>query len=153
MLENYLDILLIAPSLKASSKEEVLREFAVLINKERPELTADIIESALSEREHIDSTGIEKGVAIPHAKVNGIEKMIIAVGISHVGIDFHSHDNNPATLFFILLAPKSAFGEHIKVLARLSKMVSSEDLRKKLMASSTKEEIYGLLTEADRKLC
>jgi mannitol/fructose-specific phosphotransferase system IIA component (Ntr-type) len=113
---------------------------------------AEELYKALSEREYIDSTALENGVAIPHAKMEGLERPVIAIARSRKGCDFDSHDKMPTHLFFILLAPSGAFSEHIKLLARLAKVLSVKGLKEKLLEAPTLENIYMCLAEAEKKL-
>lgn len=153
MLENYLDKILIKPELTSTSKEEVLKELAHLITWKYKNLPPEVIESALKEREKMDSTGIEEGIAIPHAKLDGIDKLTIAVGCSKKGINFNAHDNKPTHLFFAFLAPTNATGEHMKVLARLAKLLTTHGLKEKLLEAKNIDTIYRELIAADKKLC
>lgn len=151
MLKDYLNEDLIKAGLVSTSKESIIIELAHLISGIYKELPADVVASALSERERIDSTGLENGIAIPHAKVNGIDKILIAVGRSKSGINFNAHDNNPTHMFFVLLAPQNTSGEHIKLLARLTKILGTIGLKEKLLQVKDEKEIFKILIEADKK--
>lgn len=152
MLEKYLNISLVKSDLKASNKEEVLRELSDFISKNHGGIAPEIIESALVEREHMDSTGIEHGVAIPHAKIEGLKELVIAVASSKKGINFNSHDNKPTHIFFVLLAPSGAISDHMKVLARLAKILLSTETVKKLYDAKTPDDLYNALISADKKI-
>ena len=106
----------------------------------------------LCEREKLGSTGIQDGVAIPHGKVPGITDIIVACGLKKSGIDFESHDGKPSKIFFVLLAPESAAGTHLKILARLSKLLKDEVFRNKMLQSDTPEDLYKTIMDEDRKL-
>ena len=140
------------PELETTTKEGVLEEMADLINRLHPEHGKDEISSALLEREKLGSTGIEYGVAIPHAKLKNLNRIIVAAGRSKEGIDFNAHDGNPSHLFFVLLAPDSSAGIHLKTLALLSKLLKDEDIRSKLMAASTGEQMYNVIKTGEEKL-
>ena len=114
-------------------------------------MSADKITASLLEREKLDSTGIENGIAIPHAKVEEINIPIIAIGRSLKGVDFGAHDKMPTKLFFVILAPAHASSEHIKVLARLAKLLQHKGLKEKLLEAFDKEGIYNAMMEVDRK--
>ncbi|MBI2092413.1 MAG: PTS sugar transporter subunit IIA [Deltaproteobacteria bacterium] len=152
MLEKYLNSSAILPRLKATLKEEVLAEIANSISANFKELSAAEITKALKDREQIDSTAIEGGVAIPHAKLEGLTKVIVSVARSASGIDFSSHDKKPTSLFFVILAPFNGAAEHIKLLARLAKILTVGDIKVKLLEAKNTEEIYNLLIDADKKL-
>lgn len=150
MLERYIKISLIIPDLLSDSREGVLKEFASKVSSEFKTLGEDAILSALLEREDIGSTGIENGIAIPHAKLNGINDTIIAIGRSKKGINFASLDGKPTHLFFVLLAPLMSAGEHMKALARLAKVLASAGLKEKLLGAGNAPEIYDMLIKVDK---
>lgn len=152
MLEKYLNISLIAPSLAAKDQEEVLHELSVLISGSHKGLSAEDVEKALIDRELMDSTGIQEGVAIPHAKLPNISKTLLAFGRSHAGINFHAHDKGLTHLFFVMLAPVNAVDEHIKLLSRIAKLLGDSGLIKELTEAKSAEKIYDILIAHDLKL-
>ncbi|MBW2039508.1 MAG: PTS sugar transporter subunit IIA [Deltaproteobacteria bacterium] len=103
----------------------------------------------LLERERLGSTGIGDGIAIPHGKLKGIKGIICSFGRSREGLDFQSLDEKPTHLFFLLLAPEDSAGEHLKALARLSRLLKDTRFRERLMEANSKEEIYRIITEED----
>ena len=107
---------------------------------------------ALAEREKLGSTGVEDGIAIPHAKVSHLDRIVLACGRSIRGLDFEAHDGNPTHLFFVLLAPANATGMHLKVLARLSRLLKEARVRARLMAAASGDELYDAIIEEDEKL-
>lgn len=143
---------LILPNLAAQNKLDSIMEFAAAIAKHFSEIKKDDIGHILLEREKLGSTGIQDGVAIPHGKIKGLSQMIVVFGRSLKGIDFQSFDNKPTHLFFVLLAPDFATSEHLKLLARLSRLLKKESLREELIRAKDAEEIYQTLCEEDKKL-
>lgn len=142
----------ILPSIAAQNKVDCLMEFASTIAKGFPTLKKDEIAHTLLEREKLGSTGIQDGVAIPHGKFKGLAFTIVLFGRSLKGLDFQSFDNKPTHLFFVLLAPEKATTEHLKLLARLSRLLKKQTLREKLMQAKDAEEIYQILCEEDKDL-
>lgn len=142
---------LILPVLASKTKVDCLMEFAQAISKIHPELKKDDVAHILLEREKLGSTGIQDGVAIPHGKIKHLENTVIVFGRSLEGIDFQAHDSKPTHLFFVLLAPESATSIHLKLLARLSKMLKSPDLRGELLQAKDAETIYQTLCREDEK--
>ncbi|MFH1830951.1 MAG: PTS sugar transporter subunit IIA [Pseudomonadota bacterium] len=138
------------PHLKANTKPEVIRELARFMAANDKALDEKSIGEVLMERERLGSTGIRDGIAIPHGKVPGLDRMIIACGRSESGIDFDAHDKKPTHLFFVLLAPEFAAGQHLKALARLSKLLNDAGFREKLMSSKNAEEIFCNIVEEDK---
>ncbi len=135
--------------LVSRTKRDVLRELAdaVLQGREgyEPEETVNI----LQEREKLGSTGIGDGIAIPHGKLAIIDEMAISFGRSTEGIDFNAMDGRPVHLFFLLLAPENAAGQHLKMLAKISRMLKDESFRKDLLASRSREELLKIITDKD----
>ncbi len=152
MFEKHINLALVKPNMAASTKEEALHEMSLLICHEHKKLGVEEVESALSEREHLDSTGIQDGIAIPHAKLESVTKPILAVGRSAKGINFNSHDNKPTQLFFVMLAPSAATGEHIKLLARLAQVLATAGIKDKLMEASSAKEMLDTLAKFEEKL-
>ena len=101
----------------------------------------------LLQREKLGTTGIGDGVAIPHGKIADLDDIVISFGRSRKGIPFNSVDGKPVNLFFLLLAPENSAGQHLKVLAQISKMLKTPGFRKKLMNAQTKEDLYGTIIE------
>lgn len=151
---NLVEILkpsLLWPRLKSKNKAEMLRELAGKISAEVPAITTSKLVQILEEREKLGSTGIQDGIAIPHGKVPELEQILVACGISQEGIDFESHDGKPTNIFFVLLAPEYAAGQHLKVLARLSRILKHAEFRNKLFASNTSEEMLKTILDEDKK--
>lgn len=150
-IKELLNEALVLHNLKGTDKKEVLMELSDTIARQVSAVTKDDIFEALFAREQLGSTGMEEGVAIPHAKVPDLPSIVIAFGRSIKGVDFQSIDNKPTTLVFLLLAPEGSSGDHLKVLARLSRMLKDEEFRNQLLAAQGKEEIFKTILEYDRK--
>ncbi len=142
---------LILPHLAAKTKVDSLMEFAEALAKVHPTLKKDDIAHILLEREKLGSTGIQDGVAIPHGKIKDLNNIVILFGRSPEGIDFQAHDNKPTNLFFVLLAPETATSTHLKLLARLSKLLKNQELRDELLKAKDAEKIYQILCREDEK--
>ena len=138
-------------SMKATSKEEALAELLVPILDANPSLDKHQLLQTILDREKLGSTGLGGGVAIPHGKFEGLEKLAASFGRSQEGIDFSSMDNKPAHLFFMLIAPKNCAGDHLKALARISRLFKDPILTNNLRQVEGSDEIYGLLEESDLK--
>jgi PTS system nitrogen regulatory IIA component len=150
-LEDFLSQDCIIPSLKAKKKREVLDEMVRNLSDKAINLNREKLLEVLLDREKLGSTGIGYGVAIPHARVKDLDYIIVSFGRSMDGIDFQSMDNKPAHLFFLIFAPEDSTTVHIKVLARISQLLKDPNFRDKLMKASSKEEIFRIIVEDDRK--
>lgn len=142
----------IIASLVATSKEEALKELLEPIVKENRNLNKTGLIKTLLERENLGSTGIGGGVAIPHGKSEGLDRLTASFGRSVRGVDFNSMDNKPAHLFFLLVAPKNSAGDHLKALARISRLFKDPLLKDSLQHAESAEEIFELIEEWDLKL-
>jgi PTS system nitrogen regulatory IIA component len=97
----------------------------------------------------LGSTGIGDGVAIPHGKASDLHELIVAFGRSKKGIAFDAIDGKPVHLFFLLLAPENSTGQHLKALAKISKMLKTPNFRKKLIDARTTSDLYKAIIEQD----
>lgn len=136
-------------NLRAETKEGVLREMAEAAAAGVPSLSAQDLTSILMERESLGSTGIGDGVAIPHGKVPGLNRLIAVFGRSRVGVQFHSIDGKPAQLFFLIVAPEQSAGMHLKALARVSRLLKDARLRQDLLAAPDTDDLRRILSEED----
>jgi PTS system nitrogen regulatory IIA component len=141
----------IIPDLAAESKEEVLVELAARISGQHPGLDREEILRILLERERLGSTGIGDGIAIPHGKLKRLEQPLMAVGRSLKGVAFSALDNRPVHLFFLLVAPEEAVGVHLKMLARISRILKDPSVRKGLLEATDADEIYATILKQDSR--
>jgi len=105
----------------------------------------------LREREALQSTGIGEGVAIPHGKIGGLDRLVASFARSTKGVDFDSIDGQPTQLFFLLVVPEQSGGQHLKALARISRFFRDASFREKLLASGDLDEIFRAIEEEDAK--
>jgi nitrogen PTS system EIIA component len=141
----------VTSDLVSSGKLDVLSELGGLLASVCPNSNEDDIVAALVERERLATTGIGDGVAIPHAKSDRLTEIRGALGISRTGIPFDSVDGKPVHIFVALLAPQGVAGEHLKALARISKLVREPDFRNRLMTTQNARELYDAIVEEDGK--
>jgi len=139
----------IIPELKAKDKKGVLAELAEVIANYDANIDKSMLVKVLLEREHLGSTGIGDGVAIPHGKLSSVRQPIVSFGRSKKGLDFDSMDGQPAFLFFLLLAPENSSGVHLQVLTKIARILKSSTFRKALMAVESREEIYQTIIQTD----
>lgn len=132
---------LICLDLKSGNKDEVLKELTSLIGTSEAITDAGETYKALTDREKLGSTGIGKNVAIPHAKTDSAERLTIAFGISRKGIDFESLDGENVNIFFVFASPLKDSQIYLKVLARISRLIRSEEFRNRLLSVKTPQEI------------
>src|SRR4029453_15427940 len=106
----------------------------------------------LWERERLGSTAIGDGIAIPHGKLPGLKGVIGPFGRAVAGVDFDSLDGSPTHLFFLLVAPEDSVGQHLKALARVSRLLKDRAFRDKLIAAPDRAAIFRLTREGGEKL-
>ena len=150
-LEDFLSQDMVTPDLSAEDKRGVLEEMVDKLVGKVDDLDRDHLIELLLAREKLGSTGIGYGVAIPHAKLDGVDRTLVTFGRSAGGIDFQSMDDKPAHLFFLIFAPEGATTVHLKVLARISQLLKDASFREKLMNAPSREELYRIIIESDRK--
>ena len=139
----------IMPDLQASNKRGALEELARTITDGLDGLSLQSVMEVLLDRERLGSTGIGDHIAIPHGKLPQLSQLKLAFGRSLKGVDFDSMDGKPSHLFFLLLAPVDSAGLHLKILAKISRMLMSQPFRDNLMKAQGAEEIYRLIAERD----
>jgi nitrogen PTS system EIIA component len=141
----------ILPSLKATTKEEVIREMVGSLRSAGSVKAADedAVVAAILKREELGSTGIGKGVAVPHTKHSSVERLSAAVAISRSGVDFSSLDQEDVFVFFLLISPPDRPGDHLRGLENVSRHLKGQDFRSFLKQSSSTADIWDLLLEAD----
>ncbi len=136
----------VVPSLRAANKKQVLQELA----RRAAEITGEperAIFDVLLERERLGTTGVGAGIAIPHGKLPGLKRLYGLFARLETPIDFESIDEQPVDLIFLLLAPGGAGADHLKALARVSRLLRDRSICEKLRGSDNAEALFALLTE------
>lgn len=141
----------IRAELTADTKEGVIAELVeslLQVGEIGADEKADII-AAIMKREELGSTGIGRGVAVPHTKHGSVDKLVGTVGVSVDGVDFNSLDGEKVQLFFLLISPPERPGDHLRALENISRQLRDETFCRFLKQSKTSEDIHQLLEEAD----
>ncbi len=136
----------VVPSLRTANKKQLLQEIA----RRASEITGEperAIFDVLLERERLGTTGVGAGIAIPHGKLPGLKRLYGLFVRLETPIDFESIDEQPVDLVFLLLAPGGAGADHLKALARVSRLLRDRTVCEKLRGSDNSEALYALLTE------
>ncbi len=142
----------ILAEVKANNKENSIKELAAFLCESHAIADKSELVRVLLEREKLGSTGIGENVAIPHAKMKGLNKIIAAFGISKKGVEFDSLDQKPVNFIFVLLAPENATGIHLKALAKISRLLKNQEFKSNLLTASNREDIYNIILNEDSKL-
>lgn len=136
----------------ASSKEELLRTLAERLSQHGDvHAGAAAIHEGLMNRERLGSTGVGGGVAIPHAKIPGLGRLVACFARAPRGVAFDAIDRQPARLIFVLLVPENSAGAHLKALARISRLLRNEDFRQTLLDKTEAAAIYQAFLAEDAK--
>ncbi|MGL5657186.1 MAG: PTS fructose transporter subunit IIABC [Fusobacteriaceae bacterium] len=151
MLKEMLSKELINLNLSATTKEEAINELVDLLFSAGKISDKDIFKKGILERESHSSTGLEEGIAIPHAKNSAVISPSIAFGRLEKGIDYNSLDGEPTTLIFMIAAPENATNSHIDTLSKLTTTLLDDEVREKLLTCSSSEEVLALLLTEDKK--
>jgi len=138
----------VIPNLRATNKKQVLQELA----RKAATLTGqseDAIYDVLAERERLGTTGIGHGIAIPHGKLPGLDRVYGVFARLERPIDFDAIDDQPVDLVFLLLAPANSGSDHLKALAKVSRMLRDRRLCEKVRGSTTCDAIFALMNETE----
>ena len=141
----------IRAELRALDKEAVIRELvdALVQGGEINSDEQDGIVKAIMKREELGSTGIGRGVAVPHTKHPSVDRLVGTVGVSSEGVDFNSLDGEKVQLFFLLISPPDRPGDHLRALENISRQLRDDTFCRFLKQARSTEEIQQLLDEAD----
>ncbi len=150
-ITDFLSVQTVIPTLASREKNAVLQEIAGWLASTHPSLDKKRILEVLLERERISTTAIGEGVAIPHGKLPDVERVLGVFARSPEGVDFASLDGGPTHLFFVLIAPENAAADHLKALARISRLLKDETFRRRLMEGKTSQEIFQTIAQEDQK--
>jgi nitrogen PTS system EIIA component len=148
---DYLGIEDILPSLTAVTKDDVLAELATALVHRHPSLADEDVLQLLSERECLGSTGIGDGIAIPHGKLRHAEDLVLLFARSCDGVAFGALDARSVQLFFVLLAPQNAAGMHLKMLARISRLLKDPMVYHELVTAPDAESLYATIMLQDKR--
>jgi nitrogen PTS system EIIA component len=143
----------IIPELSATTKDGSIREMVESLRSAarfKAEETDDIIKAILK-RELLGSTGIGRGVAIPHAKHTGVDKLVGTLALSRNGVAFDSLDGEPVHVFILLISPQDRPGDHLRALENVSRVLRDDGFVRALRQAQTREAIWELLCEADQQ--
>ncbi|MBQ7745980.1 MAG: PTS sugar transporter subunit IIA [Spirochaetia bacterium] len=132
--------------LEAKTKPDVIKELVDVLKKAGKIEDAESVFRAVMLRENMGSTGLEKGIAVPHAKTHKVNNLVLAIGVSPEGVDFDSLDGEPSKLFFLLIATPQQAGPHIEALSEIARLTRSSNFCKLLLNAKTPKEIVEIFS-------
>ncbi|MBW2434922.1 MAG: PTS sugar transporter subunit IIA [Deltaproteobacteria bacterium] len=140
----------ILDDLKSQNKKGLLEELVVPLVSSTG-LNSDDLVRVLMERERLGSTGIGGGIGIPHGKIKDLKSLVLGFGLSRKGIDFESIDGKPTHIFFVLITPEDSTGLHLKLLARISRILKNDHFKERLLHAVDQNELYEIIKEEDEE--
>lgn len=146
MLKEVLTIDLVTTDLQGRDKREIIYHMLKLLSRSGKVKDFDLALKDLLEHEAGMSTGMDNGIAIPHAKSEAVDQLIAAVGISKRKINFECLDRKPAQIFVMTLSPKGTGGPHVQFLADIGRLLRDKKQRRALLAAKTDEKLLEILT-------
>jgi PTS system nitrogen regulatory IIA component len=147
--DSYLVEERIGCNVEAASKKRVLEQLGQRLAEAVPALNQDMVFDALLERERLGSTGLGKGIALPHARMPQITEALAAFVQLPKGIDFDAIDGQPVDLAFAMLVPEEATDEHLQLLAKLAQMFDNQGFCAALRQASTAQDLYQLIQQRE----
>ena len=150
-LADYLQEDRVLWELPSLDKPSFLKALAAEAAARIPAVDEKELLARLLEREEERSTGVGGGLALPHARVSGLERTVLLVGRVRDGLDFGAPDGRPVDLLFVLLSPADARSEHLRLLARVARIFAPEGILEKLRAAPGPKQLFQLLLEEDAR--
>lgn len=147
--EKYIEL-----NLKEKNKSKLIAELVNFIAKVAlaSEKEKKLFLKAIIEREKLGSTAIGGGIALPHAKIDSVRKIILAFGRSQEGVDFSSLDGEKTYIFFMVISPKQDIGGHLKILAKISRLLKDRSTVEILNKAKDKKSILGIIAKVEQSI-
>jgi mannitol/fructose-specific phosphotransferase system IIA component (Ntr-type) len=134
----------------STEKYKAIEELALVYKNSEVCSDIDTLIGALKEREEIMSTGIGFGIAIPHAKIDSVKEMALAIGISKKGIEFDSMDGEPVHLVILVIAGERQHKDYLRLLSNVMSIIKKDTVKERIINSSSSEEVLEILQEHSR---
>ncbi len=135
--------------LNGADKPSVIGELIDVLHRDKALKDRDMALCDVMARENYLSTGMEHGLAVPHAKTDAVDELVVSFGLHRAGLDFESLDGRPAHFIFLVLSPRSTSGPHIQALARITRGLKDEENRRALLQARNLGELTRILTGQD----
>jgi fructose-specific phosphotransferase system IIA component len=148
-VKGYIREELINLDLLSERKEDAIRELARLMESTQGMIDFNLFLEDVFERERLGTTGIGDGIAIPHARTDAVDQLVIALGRSARGVEFESLDGRKVKLLFLMGTPKGSVSHYLKILAQLTRLLKEGTFRDKLLEARDKEIVVSLFREIE----
>jgi len=146
-INEILSLELIRTNYEAKNKDALLSSMVEWIGESGKIFDIEKAKQEVFHREEIMSTGIGKGIALPHAKTNAVSNFVASLCILEKPIDFDSLDNEPVNIVFLMLGTPEKLGEHLRILSKVSRMMSNESLKKQLLEANSATQVLSIFGE------
>jgi fructose-specific phosphotransferase system IIA component len=143
---------LIKIPLQKFDKKEIITEMIDVLDSAGKIQDREKVLQAVLEREQMMSTGIGNSVAIPHGKTQGVQELVVALGITSQDVNFDALDGKPVRIVFMLVGPEKASSVHIKMLSRISRLLNQSAFRKKLIESKSAADVMHIINDEEKLL-
>lgn len=151
-LTQLLDPSNVAVGIDASDKEALINAVIDLIADRDVVLDAGAMRQAVFEREKTMSTGVGKGLGLPHAKTSAVDGILAALAVAKAPVDFESMDNEPVRIVFLLVGKRDSKSQHVRILSRISRMMNQKDTRERVLAANSSEELLSVIHDVESQL-
>jgi len=148
-LYELLNVNSIVPNLQAETKDGAIEELVDVLDRAGRVSDRNAVLDAVLERERAMSTGLEDGIAVPHAKTAAVDTLTAALGVRREGLDFESADGKPTKIVFLLIAEQNNPGPHVRALAKLARLLSDPEMRAALIHAKTAEDILEIIKQRE----
>ncbi len=138
----------ICTTLESDTKNDLIKELVGKLQKSGAVAESDNVLSEVMEREKSMTTALGEGIAMPHARTEAVSEVTAFIGISQKGVDFDALDKKPVHIFVLILSPKNDSGPHLQFLAEMTKLLANEEVRKKVIAETSNDDLYELFRQA-----
>lgn len=145
ILHEHLPASHITTDLKGETKFQIIEELLDLLDENKHLLNRDQALEDVLARESYLSTGLENGLAIPHAKTDGVQELMATFGMKKNGVDFESLDGKPANLIFLVLSPRDTSGPHIQALAIIARTLKDKKIRERLLNAGSPDDVADII--------
>lgn len=147
MLKDIITLDCIDINLKGNTKSEIIDEMIDILYKAGKLNDREEYKKEILKREQQGSTGMEEGIAIPHAKTNAVKNSTVAIGISKKGVDYESLDGELSHLFFMIAASDTSADSHIEILSKITTLLLEDEIREGILHANSKEELLNILID------
>lgn len=143
-LKNILSEDVVKINLESTTKDGVIKELIDILSSNGKVEDVELAYSDVMSRESKMSTGIQQGVAIPHAKTKAVKNLVACIGIKKDGLDFESLDGLDSNIFIMTLSPSDHIGPHVQFLAEISRIIKTEESRKKILEAKNAKQVLAV---------